>query len=161
MDRWPSPQALCPSADRPGRIRLPRASAQSIWADVCPDPSDGSANTDDNRRAMLHSVSRKNPHSRAPAFSPSKLADKKFRSSARRRRKCLRSWNHDLSRRDTSCRTEEEVQALSYAFHSKGVTTAGHATSIHECSLRAFQQLFNHRFGFISVYDLGADHVVT
>src|SRR4029453_7740574 len=48
----------------------------------------------------------------------------------------------------------------SYAFGSKGVATVRHAARMHKRSLGILQQLFNNRFRFASVHDLGIDHVV-
>ncbi len=161
MDRSTSRPVPYLSGGRPARVRLPRASALSISADVCLDPSGCSANKADNHRAMLRSVSRRNRHFRVPAFLPCRLAGKKFPWCARRHRKCLRNSNRDSPRRDTSFPMEEEVRVLSSAFDLHRVTTPGHAACMHKCSLGIFQQLFNHRFGFTSVYNLGVDHVVT
>jgi hypothetical protein len=55
---------------------------------------------------------------------------------------------------------EEEVPVLSYAFDSKSVATARHAAHVHERSLGILQQLFNNRFRFASIHDLGIDYVV-
>ena len=50
---------------------------------------------------------------------------------------------------------------FSCTLDSKSVTTAGYAARIHKCSLRILQQLFNNRFRFVYVRNLGIDHVVT
>src|SRR4029453_2000388 len=109
---------------------------------------------------MLRLDLRKNRHSRAPAFSPYKLAGKIFLSCAPRRKISLRSSGHDSPMRDTSFRMAEEVPVLSYAFDSEGVATVRHAARMHKRSLGILQQLFNNRFRFASVRDLGIDHVV-
>src|SRR5207244_11157883 len=56
---------------------------------------------------------------------------------------------------------QRHVLLYSCALDSKSVTPARHAARIHKCSLRILQQLFNNRFRFVSVRDLGIDHVVT
>src|SRR4029453_8831452 len=109
---------------------------------------------------MLRLELRKNRHSRVPAFSPYKLAGKIFLSCAPRRKISLRSSGRDSPMRDTSFRMAEEVPVLSYAFDSESVTTVRHAANVHERSLGILQELFNNRFRFASVRDLGIDHVV-
>src|SRR5882724_1430083 len=86
---------------------------------------------------------------------------RKFRWYALRCKKFLQNWRRDSRARDTSFPAAEEVQAFSCAFDSKSITTPRHAPSIHKCSLRISQQLFNNRFRFASVRDLGIDHIVT
>ena len=49
---------------------------------------------------------------------------------------------------------------LSYAFDSEGVATVRHAACMYKRSLGILQQLFNNRFRFASVDDLGIDHVL-
>src|SRR5438046_280468 len=160
MDRSPSPKALYPLAVRRGRVRLPRATARSIAASVCPDPSDDSANKDDSPHVKPHSASQKNRHSHVPVFLPCTLAGRKFLWCARRQKRCLRSSDHDRPTRDTSFRMEEEVRVLSYPFDPERVTTAVCTACIHKHSLGILQQRFNDRLRFASIYWFGIDHVV-
>src|SRR5207249_4756297 len=132
---------------------------RSTAADASPGPSDCSANRVGNRRAMLHSGSQKNRHSRAPAFLRNKSGGKKFRLSAPRHKKFLRNWNRDLPARDTSFQVEEEDRVLSYAFDGEGVTTMTDAASMHKCSLGIFQQFFNNRFRFGAICDFRVNQV--
>src|SRR2546428_918760 len=142
------------------RAPLPRAGVRSISADVCPDPLDGSANRDDSRHATPHSALRKNRHSRALVFSPSKWAGKKFQSCERRRKRFPQSSDRDSPMRDTSFRMEEEVLVFSYAFDSERVATARHAARMHKRSLGILQQLFNNRFGLVRpVHHFCVDHI--
>src|SRR2546429_1966451 len=142
------------------RAPLPRAGVRSISADVCPDPLDGSADKDDSRHATLHSALRKNRHSRALVFSPSKWAGKKFQSCERRRKRFPQSSDRDSPGRDTSFRTEEEVLVFSCAFDPERVTTAVCTACIHKRSLGILQQRFNDCLRFVSIYWFGIDHVV-
>src|SRR6266516_5985953 len=57
--------------------------------------------------------------------------------------------------------SQRHAVLYSCALDSKSITTARYAARIHKCSLRILQQLFNNRFWFASVRDLGIDHVVT
>src|SRR3954462_13449434 len=68
--------------------------------------------------------------------------------------------NRGLPARDTWCRPVEVARALSYSFHSESVTAAGQAAHVHKCSVRIFEQLFNHSFRFFAVWQLRVDQVI-
>ena len=95
------------------------------------------------------------------AFSPCMSAGRKSPWCALRCKKFLQNSRRDSRARDTSFPAAEEVRVFSCAFDSKSITTVRHTARIHKCSLGILQQLFNNRFWFASVRDLGIDHTVT
>src|SRR5206468_1806709 len=160
MDRSRARPVPCPSAVRPARAPLPRADARSVSADARLDRAGGSANKADNRFPERRLMLQKNRRFRVPVFLPSMWAGRKFRSCGRRCKKFLRSSRRDSRVRDTSFPAAEVVRVFSCALDSKSITTACHAARIHKYSLQILQQLFNNRFWFASVSNLGIDHVV-
>src|SRR5882724_11447564 len=189
MDRSRARPVPCPSAVRPARAPLPRASARLVSADARLDRAGGSASKADNHSPVRRLMLQKNRRFRVPVFLPSMWAGRKFQSCARRCKKYLRSSYRVSLVRDTSSRPAAEVRAFSCgkarrseslmhrrnssnefyrntpfascALNSERKAAVGNAADIHKRGVRILEQPFDHDFGFAVIHNLRVDDVVT